>query len=150
MVAVVVAAAGCGGVDDDLSTEQQLVKLAGRPLTSTEIEEQLAMADLLCGFDERILADIWRELDARQLEFQDFVFGQRCPARTSFYAETRPDLGTTDATDPPTTTTTDADDDADRSTSGRGAGSGSTSSGSTTSTPSSDGRSTTTRPSNDR
>lgn len=103
--AMAVSLAGCGGGDEDLTTAEQLEKLAGRRLTEAEVDEQLALADLLCGFDDRVLARIWDQLDARQLEFQDYVFGQHCPDRRELYTEARPTMGTTEETDPPTTTT---------------------------------------------
>ena len=96
--------AGCGGGSSELTTEEQLEKLAGRPLTSAEVVEQLELADFLCGFDNRVLVEIWMQLDARQLEFQDYVFGQHCPERLSVYDETRPDTGTIPVS--ATTTTT--------------------------------------------
>lgn len=71
-----------------------MVKLSGRPLTSTEITERLALADVMCDFDSRVLNAIWLELDARELEFQDYVFGQHCPDRLSIYEEARPGTGT--------------------------------------------------------
>ena len=99
-----VVLAGCGGGSSELTTEEQLEKLAGRPLTSAEVVERLELADFLCGFDNRVLVEIWMQLDARQLEFQDFVFGQHCPERLSVYDETRPDTGTIPVS--ATTTTT--------------------------------------------
>ena len=84
----------CGGSDDDLTIEEQMVKLSGRPLTSTEIAERLALAEVMCDFDGRVLNAIWLELDARELEFQDYVFGQHCPDRLSIYEEARPSTGT--------------------------------------------------------
>jgi len=90
-VAFVLAA--CGSGSEELTIEQQLQKLAGRTLTSTEVEQQLALADLMCGFDNRVLTQIWERLDARQLEFQDYVFGQHCPDRLAVYEEIRAETG---------------------------------------------------------
>ena len=101
-----VVLAACGGAGPDLTTEEQLEKLAGRDLTMIEIEDQLERADLLCGFDTRILVEIWASLDARQLEFQDYVFGAHCPDRMSDYLAARPDMGTVPVTTAPSTTTT--------------------------------------------
>jgi hypothetical protein len=86
--------AGCASDQPDLTVEQELVKLAGEPLSPAEINDRLELADLLCGFDRRVLERIWLRLDARQLEFQDFVFGQHCPERISSYQEVRPLTGT--------------------------------------------------------
>lgn len=94
MFVVLLVLSGCGRGGDELTIEEQLEKLAGRDLTTAEVEEQLAMADLMCGFDGRVLTEIWDKLDARQLEFQDFVFGQRCPDRLSTLSDARDDMGT--------------------------------------------------------
>ncbi|MEM8925622.1 MAG: hypothetical protein AAGD35_19120 [Actinomycetota bacterium] len=88
------ALTGCGGGDEELTTAQMLAKLEGRTLTEEELTERLALADLLCGFENRVLLGVWERLDARQLEFQDWVFGQHCPQRLGAYADARPDMGT--------------------------------------------------------
>jgi hypothetical protein len=85
--------AGCASGEPDLTIEQHLAKLAGRPLSQTELDDRLELADLLCGFDRRVLERIWVRLDARELEFQDFVFGEHCPERISSYQEVRPSTG---------------------------------------------------------
>lgn len=96
IIVATVALSGCGGGGDDLTIEQQMSKLSGRSLSTAEVEEQLALADLMCGFDSRVLTEIWIRLDARELEFQDYVFGQHCPDRLSVYADVRPNTGTVD------------------------------------------------------
>ena len=116
MMALAAAGAGCGTEEaaTDLTDEELLAKLAGRPLTSIEVEQQLATAELVCGFDQRVLERIWEQLDARQLEFMDFVFGRHCPERLQTYVEARPTTGTvspavlltTTTAEPSTTTTT--------------------------------------------
>lgn len=98
------AGGGCGADDSELTTEEMLEKLAGRHLSAVEVAEQLELADLLCGFDNQVLVAVWDELNPRQLEFQDFVFGHHCPERLSLYQEARPTTGTAPAS--PTTTTT--------------------------------------------
>ncbi len=94
--------AGCGGGDDDLTLEEQLSKLAGHPLSVSEVDETLALADTMCGFDTKVLTEIWSRLDARQLEFQDYVFGQHCPDRLTVYETARLTTGAVpeDVTDP--------------------------------------------------
>ena len=104
--ALVLLLAGCGGGDEELTTEEQLEKLAGRTLTSAEVEDQLALADTMCAFDGRMLVEIWEQLDARQLEFQDWVFGQHCPSRLPDYEAARPETGVVDPAILRTTTTT--------------------------------------------
>ena len=98
--------ASCGAAEDELTTEQQLEKLVGRPLTSTEVDEQLALADTMCAFDDDVLSEIWYQLDARQLEFQDWVFGQHCPDRLPDYEAARPETGVVDPDILETTETT--------------------------------------------
>ncbi|MGI9616637.1 MAG: hypothetical protein ACR2QO_27210 [Acidimicrobiales bacterium] len=98
--------ASCGAAEDELTTEEQLEKLAGQTLTSTEVEEQLALADTMCAFDDAVLGEIWDQLDSRQLEFQDWVFGQHCPDRLPDYEAARPDTGVVDPAILETTTTT--------------------------------------------
>lgn len=88
------ALSACGGGSEELTVEQHLEKLTGGPLSSVEVDEQLALADTMCGFDGRVLIQIWDRLDARQLEFQDYVFGRHCPDRLSVYEEVRPNMGT--------------------------------------------------------
>ena len=104
-VAASLLAAGCGVGEEELTTEEQLEKLRGRTLTSSEVEDQLALADTMCAFDGRMLSAIWEQLDARQLEFQDWVFGQHCPARLPDYEAARPDTGVVDPAILRTTTT---------------------------------------------
>ena len=106
MAGLVVLAGGCAGAGDELTVEEQLEKLAGQPLTSTEVAEQLALADTMCGFDDRVLTEIWDQLDARQLEFQDWVFGQHCPDRLPDYEAARPGTGDVDPAILRSTTTT--------------------------------------------
>lgn len=88
------ALAACGNGDEELTTAEVLAKLEGRTLTDEELTERLAMADLLCGFENRVLVGVWERLDARQLEFQDWVFGEHCPQRLGAYAAVRTDMGT--------------------------------------------------------
>lgn len=104
-VALSLLVVGCGGGDEELTTEEQLEKLAGRTLTSSEVEDRLALADMICAFDGRMLTEIWTQLDARQLEFQDWVFGQHCPARLPDYEAARPETGVVDPAILRTTTT---------------------------------------------
>lgn len=96
MVITTLAGVGCSVVSEptDLTEAEQLRKLEGHPLSQLEIDNRLELADLMCGFDRRLLQQIWSKLDAKELEFQDFVFGQRCPDQLLLYSDARPDLGT--------------------------------------------------------
>ena len=102
--------AGCGGADDDLTLEEQLSKLAGHPLSVSEIDETLALADTMCGFDTKVLTEIWSRLDARQLEFQDYVFGQHCPDRLTVYETARLTTGAVPEDDGPEDSDPEEDD----------------------------------------
>ncbi len=99
-------AVSCGGSAPELTTAEMLEKLEGRPLTQAEVDERLALADLLCGFENRVLTRMWDDLGSEELEFQDWVFGQHCPDRLTAYSAARPSTGTA----PPTSTTTAPDE----------------------------------------
>ncbi|MGF1599034.1 MAG: hypothetical protein ACFCVK_19275 [Acidimicrobiales bacterium] len=117
-VALTTVLGACGGGDDELTPAEALDKLAGRSLSERERTERLAVADLLCGFDARVLLHIWDRLDPGQLEFQDWVFGEHCPERLNAYAGARPTIGTA----PTTTVDRDATSDGtvDTTTPGQG------------------------------
>lgn len=141
-VAALLMATACGESTPELTTHQQLEKVAGRSLTEAEVAEQLELADLLCGTDGRVLAEVWIRLDTQQLEFQDWVFGQRCPDRIPTYERMRGELGTTSNTTttlPPDPDETDEPDetDADLSPSSPASSTPSPFSDSSTTTPSS-------------
>ncbi len=89
----VLVVGGFGTGQEDLTPEQMVAKVAGPELSQAEIEERLALADLLCGLEARVLNALWTRLDAQELEFQDWVFGHRCPDRLSTYAPVRPETG---------------------------------------------------------
>lgn len=101
-VVAALAVTSCGASTPELTTEEMLEKLEGRPLTPAEVDEKLALADLLCGFENRVLTRMWDDLSPEELEFQDWVFGQHCPDRLTAYSAARPNTGTA----PPSSTTT--------------------------------------------
>lgn len=111
LVVAVLLITGCGPSTPELTTEEMLEKLEGRPLTQAEIDEKLALADLLCGFENRVLTRMWDDLSPEELEFQDWVFGEHCPDRLTAYSAARPNTGTAPLS--PTTTLLDVPDDAD-------------------------------------
>jgi len=100
----------CSFVGDapELTVAEQLEKLSGRSLTQTELDGQLELAGLLCNLDQKVLNELWGQLDARQTEFQDFVFGQHCPERMELYLAARPDMGKVPEAQQTTTTATTA------------------------------------------
>lgn len=104
--------AACSDDSSELTTHEMLEKLEGRPLTAAEVEERVALADLLCGFENRVLARVWDRLDLEQLEFQDWVFGYHCPDKLTAYTQARPNIGTVPVA-PITDAGTDADADSD-------------------------------------
>jgi hypothetical protein len=86
-VVLIVGAGACSGDGDDQSTAEILAELEGRSLTPAEVAEREEVATMLCGLDDEVLRRIWSQLDADQLEFQDFVFGRQCLTRSALYAE---------------------------------------------------------------
>ena len=102
-VGLTVTVTACGEETQELTVHQQLEKVAGRSLTPAEVDDQLQLAELLCGTDGRVLEEVWVRLDTQQLEFQDWVFGQHCPDRIAAYERMRGELGTTSNTTTPTT-----------------------------------------------
>jgi len=90
MVLLVVAcsllAAGCGQDAPELTIEERLANVEGRVLTEAEVADKLATAGILCQLDGQVLDAIWRQLNERQLNYQDVVFGHICPDRSVFYA----------------------------------------------------------------
>lgn len=85
----------CSGDDPELTTEEILSEIQGRPLTQAEVDERQEMANFLCALDDAILIEIWAELEVKQqtpsngadLEFQDFVFSRVCADRNTLYAK---------------------------------------------------------------
>lgn len=84
LVALLVA--GCSDDAPQISIDDHLELIAGRPLTPAEVERQLEVATTMCGMDTTLLVEIWAELSERQLVFQDFVFGTYCPEYSVDYA----------------------------------------------------------------
>jgi hypothetical protein len=143
LVACGVLLAACGGDDEpELTIEEQLEQIEGRPLTPSEIEEKLAVGQTLCQMTGPVLDKIWFQLDDEQLEFQDLVFGRLCPERSVFYAgqtgrfvtDAATESGVvTSTTRPPPTTSTSSSSSTSSTTSsvsGSTASSSSTTSGS--------------------
>ncbi len=69
------------------TTGELLSELEGRELTAAEIAQREQVAQTLCRLDDRVLVEIWSQLSATQLEFQDFVFSRECERRSQLYAE---------------------------------------------------------------
>lgn len=119
VVAVVVAGAVFafyqfrGEAEPELTIEELLAEVEGRPLTAAEVSELLDVGQAVCELDEVILDELWRRLDDDQLDFQDFVFAHLCPERSILYAahtgryvtEEAEDSGVVPSTTRPTTTT---------------------------------------------
>ena len=118
VLAVVLLASACGGEEEpELTLEDRLEVIEGRPLTAVEVADRLSVASALCELDEPILDAVWRRLSEEQLEFQDFVFAHICPDRSIFYAgltgryvtEEAEESGVVTSTTPPIRTTTTAE-----------------------------------------
>ncbi len=76
----------CSEDSPEITIEQRLESIAGEDLTPAEIERQLEVASTLCATDPDVLKHLWTPMSARQLRFQDFVFGTHCPQRSVEYA----------------------------------------------------------------
>lgn len=107
----------CGEPEPELTIEERLADVYGRTLSETEVADKLATASMLCQLGEPVLDGVWRQLNERQLDYQDVVFGQICPERSVFYASLTGRYVTDEAlesgvvpstTRPPLTTTTEA------------------------------------------
>lgn len=118
LLAVALVASACGGDEEpELTLEDRLELIEGRPLTAVEVADRLSVASALCEMDEPILDAVWRRLSEEQLEFQDFVFAQICPDRSIFYAgltgryvtEAAEESGVVTSTTPPIRTSTTAE-----------------------------------------
>lgn len=127
LLASVLVASACGGEDEpELTLEDRLEIVEGRPLTAVEVADRLSVASALCEMDEPILNAVWRRLTEEQLEFQDFVFAHICPDRSVFYAgltgryvtEEAENSGVVTSTTPPIRTTTTVGSDATVTTAG--------------------------------
>ena len=81
-----VGAAACSDDRPEFTIEQRLESIAGEDLTPAEVERRLEVASILCATDGEVLELMWSSMAARQLRFQDFVFGTHCPQRSVEYA----------------------------------------------------------------
>ncbi len=107
LLAVAALVSACGGDDEpQLTIEEQLVEIEGRPMGPSEIEERLAVGETLCQMSDTVLDAIWFELDDDQLDFQDLVFGRLCPERSVFYASRTGRYVTDEATESGVVTST--------------------------------------------
>lgn len=87
LLALALVASACGGDDEpELTVQERLSAIEGRELTQAEVDEHLATGAMLCRMDDDILDAVWFRLDDDQLDFQDFVFSEICPDRSTFYA----------------------------------------------------------------
>lgn len=115
LVALALSLAACGGDDEpELTFEDRLVELEGRPLTPLDVARQAEIGRSLCLLDDRILDEMWQQLSDDQLEFQDIVIVSFCPERAVLYAghtgrfvtEEAEESGVRTSTTRPTSTTT--------------------------------------------
>ncbi|MFV0260044.1 MAG: hypothetical protein ACK5PP_16525 [Acidimicrobiales bacterium] len=104
--AVPLGGCGLGAGTDETTRAEELSRLEGRPLSDAEVDEIMTLAGVLCGTDGAVLDRMWAQLDAQQLELQDYIFGQVCPERADFYQASKiaiNDARVTTTTAPPTT-----------------------------------------------
>ncbi len=88
VLGMALTATACSKGEAGPTQAEVLAAIEGRQLSQAEVEEREQVAQALCRMDAAVLQEIWRELDADQLEFQDFVFTRTCAERNAFYAET--------------------------------------------------------------
>ncbi len=86
LAALTLLLVACGDDSPEITVEQRLESIAGEDLTPAEVERRLEVASTLCATDAGVLELIWSSMSARQLRFQDFVFGTHCPQRSVEYA----------------------------------------------------------------
>ncbi len=117
-VGLLFIASACGEPEPELTIEDRLADVYGRTLSETEVADKLATASMLCQLGEPVLDGVWRQLNERQLNYQDVVFGHICPERAIFYASLTGRYVTEEAvesgvvpstTRPPLTTTTETE-----------------------------------------
>jgi len=83
----------CGEGHPESTLHQDMEKLAGKSLTSSEVVQYTETAEMMCGFDRELLEEIWMRLDAAQLERQDYLFPLHCPERLDLLIDIRPRTG---------------------------------------------------------
>ncbi len=89
LVGLVLLLVACSSSEPETTTlEDVLTEIEGREPTPAEVSQREKAAQLLCRLDDRVLVEIWSQMDSEQLQFQDFVFTRRCPDRNPLYAET--------------------------------------------------------------
>jgi hypothetical protein len=86
VVSLVLLVAACGDAEPELTMAERLAAVEGRELSAAELADRLAVGETLCGMGDEVLDEIWRQLNERQLNYQDVVFGHICPDRSVFYA----------------------------------------------------------------
>ncbi len=77
----------CTDDEPERTDAELLSELEGRELSAAELAQREQIAQTLCRLDDRVLTEIWNQLSAQQLEFQDFVFSRACENRSQLYAE---------------------------------------------------------------
>ncbi len=86
MFGLALVAAGCGEDEPEITMAERLADVEGRELSEDELNDRLAVGNTLCRMDDAVLDAIWRQLNERQLNYQDVVYGHICPDRSVFYA----------------------------------------------------------------
>lgn len=77
----------CSDDEPEQTAEELLAEIEGRTLTPEEIDQRQEVAELLCVLDDEVLLEIWSELDAPDLAFQDYVFTRVCQDRNALYGQ---------------------------------------------------------------
>ena len=88
IVAIATILVSCGGSEPEiLSVQQRLEQIENRELTSSEVSEKVELAELVCQLQPDVQEALWKQLNQRQLEFQDFIFEVVCTQHQDFYIE---------------------------------------------------------------
>ncbi len=85
LLALALLAAACSDDEPELTFEERLQLIEGE-LTAEQLAEREQLASLLCNAEPAVLVEVWRQSDAKQLEFHDLVVAQVCPDHYELYA----------------------------------------------------------------
>lgn len=85
LFALASGATACSDDEPELTFTERLELIEGE-LTVEQLAEREQLASLLCNADPDVLVEVWRQSDAKQLEFHDLVVAQVCPEHYELYA----------------------------------------------------------------
>jgi len=71
----------------ELTVEEQLEAIAGKPLLASDVAELLSTADELCRLDDRFVQSVWSQLEDEKMAFQEWVFTEHCSKRSDTFTD---------------------------------------------------------------